>query len=250
MNKLIFGLLWLGFVGYAFFLAPPDRANTLQLIIDLSTGKWQDINPAIVALFNLMGILPAIYACLMLIDGKTQKLRAGLFCAASFGVGAFAILPYLALRVPNSSSQSDSCSKRLLFSSRGYANERLRQRQRQQVDGIARRGIIKVVDSRWLGIALTIATIVLLGYGIGQGDWLDFSQQWQTNRFIHVMSLDFCLLSLLLPVLINDDIDRRNFSNPQLVKIISLIPLFGGLYYLCVRPQLPDPNPTSVPNIV
>ncbi len=235
-NKLIFGLLWLGFVGYAFLLAPPDRANTLQLIIDLSTGKWQGINPAIVALFNLMGILPAIYACLMLIDGKTQKLPAGLFCAASFGVGAFAILPYLALRVPNSSPNSDSCSKRLF--------------QRQLGSGIARRGIIKVVDSRWLGIALTIGTIVLLSYGIGRGDFIDFSQQWQTNRFIHVMSLDFCLLSLLLPVLIKDDIDRRNFTNPQLVRIISLIPLFGGLYYLCIRPQLPDPNPTSAPTVV
>jgi hypothetical protein len=228
MNKLIFGLLWLGFGGYAFLLAPPDRSNTLQLIIDLSTGKWQDINPAIVALFNLMGILPAIYACLMLIDGKTQKLPAGLFCAASFGVGAFAILPYLALRVPSSNSQNNL----------------------QLAGGIDRRGIIKVVDSRWLGIALTIGTIVLLSYGIGRGDWLDFSQQWQTNRFIHVMSLDFCLLSLLLPVLISDDIDRRNFTNPQLVRIISFIPLFGGLYYLCVRPQLPDSNPTSAPTVI
>jgi hypothetical protein len=243
MNKLIFGLLWLGFVGYAFLLAPPDRANTLQLIIDLSTGKWQGINPAIVSLFNLMGILPAIYACLMLIDGKTQKLPAGLFCAASFAVGAFAILPYLALRVPNSSLERDSCSKRLCLTA-GY-----RQRQRQPASGIARRGIIKLVDSRWLGIALTIATIILLTYGIGQGDRIDFIQQWQTNRFIHVMSLDFCLLSLLLPVLIADDIERRNFSNPQLVKIISLIPLFGALYYLCVRPPLPNPERTPAPTV-
>jgi hypothetical protein len=236
MNKLIFGLLWLGFVGYAFLLAPPDRANTLQLIIDLSTGKWQGINPAIVALFNLMGILPAIYACLMLIEGKTQKIPAGLFCAASFGVGAFAILPYLALRVPNSSLERDSCSKRLL--------------QPQPASEIARRGIIRLVDSRWLGIALSIATVILLTYGIGQGDRIDFSQQWQTNRFIHVMSLDFCLLSILLPVLITDDIERRNFSNPQLIRIISLVPLFGALYYLCVRPPLPNTDRTPAPTVV
>jgi hypothetical protein len=226
-NKLIFGLLWLGFVGYAFLLAPPDRADTLQLIIDLSTGKWQGINPAIVALFNLMGILPAIYACLMLIDGKTQKIPAGLFCAASFAVGAFAILPYLALRVPNSTN-----------------------RGRQLGSGIERRGIIKLVDSRWLGIALTIATIILFTYGIGQGDRIDFIQQWQTNRFIHVMSLDFCLLSLLLPILIADDIERRNFTNPQLIKLISLMPLFGALYYLCIRPHLPNVDRISAPTVV
>jgi hypothetical protein len=215
LNKIIFGLLWLTFSGYAFLLAPPDRSDTLQLIINLSTGNWTGINPLIIALFNLMGILPMVYACLMLIDGKTQKLSAGLFSAASFAVGAFAILPYLALRVPNSA-----------------------------VD-IERRGIIKLVDSRWLGAVLTIGTMVLITYGITQGNWSDFSQEWHTNRFIHVMSLDFCLLSLLLPVLIADDINRRNFPNPRSVKLISLIPLFGGLIYLCIRPNLPDSHKKS-----
>jgi hypothetical protein len=227
-HQLIFGMLWLGFTGYAFWLAPPDRADTLQLIINLSTGKWEGINPLVIALFNLMGILPMIYACLMLIDGKTQKLAAGLFTSASFGVGAFAILPYLALRVPNADTNYD----------------------RANGSQIERRGIIKLVDSQWLGIGLTIATIVLIVYGISQGDFADFAQQWQTNRFIHVMSLDFCLLTLLLPVLIPDDMARRHFNNPKLVKALSLIPLFGGLYYLCVRPNLPESNANSAPKPV
>ena len=227
-NQIIFGLLWLGFTGYAFFLAPPDRSDTLQLIIDLSTGKWDGINPLVIALFNLMGVLPMIYACLILIDGKTQKLAAGLFSAASFGVGAFAILPYLALRVPNVATNRD----------RAGASE------------IERRGIIKLVDSRWIGIGLTIATIVLLIYGVSRGNFADFGQQWQTNRFIHVMSLDFCLLTLLLPVLIPDDMTRRHFDNPRLVKVLSLVPLFGVLYYLCIRPNLLESDPNSVPKTV
>jgi hypothetical protein len=220
-NKIIFGALWLGFTIYAFWFAPPDRSDTLQLIIDLSTGKWAGINPLVIALFNLMGILPMAYACLLLIDGKTQKIPAGLFSAAAFGVGAFAILPYLALRMsPPPDSQ------------------------------IERRGMIKLVDSRWLGVALTIGSIGLLTYGITQGNWVDFGHQWQTNRFIHVMSLDFCLLTLILPVLIADDIDRRNFTNPQLIKILSLIPLFGGLIYLCIRPNLADLRVSSQPELV
>ncbi len=219
-SKLIFGSLWLGFSGYAFLLAPPDSADSLQLIINLSTGKWAGIDPLIIALFNLMGILPMAYACLILIDGKTQTLTAGLFSAASFAVGAFAILPYLALRENHSSAEI----------------ERLRSQ------GIDRRGIIKIVDSRWLGIALTIGTLGLIGYGIGQGNWSNFTQQWHTSRFIHVMSLDFCLLSLLLPVSIGEDMQLRNFANPQLVKLLSLIPLFGGLVYLCIRPNLTDTN--------
>jgi hypothetical protein len=227
-NKLIFGALWLGFTSYAFWLAPPERADTLSLIIDLATGKWTGINPVVIALFNLMGILPMVYACLMLIDGKTQKISAGLFSVASFAVGAFAILPYLALRVPHAKRQSSS----------------------PQPSQIERRGIIKLVDSRWLGFLLTIGTIGLITYGITQGNWADFGHQWQTNRFIHVMSLDFCLLSLLLPVLISDDIDRRNFTNPQAIKMLSLIPLFGGLIYLCIRPDLPDRPLGSEPELV
>jgi hypothetical protein len=220
-NKIIFGTLWLGFTIYAFGFAPPDRSDTLQLIIDLSTGKWAGINPLVIALFNLMGILPMTYACLMLIDGKAQRISAGLFSAAAFGVGAFAILPYLALRSPPSPNS--------------------------QID---RRGMIKLVDSRWFGVTLTLGTIGLLSYGIVQGDWADFVRQWQTNRFIHVMSLDFCLLTLLLPVLISDDIDRRNFTNPQAIKILSLVPLFGGLIYLCIRPSLPDRPTGSEPKLV
>lgn len=208
MNRGFFWLLWLGFVGYATILAPPDRSDTLQLIIDLSTGKWAGINPLVVALFNLMGILPMAYAALMLIDGKTQKIPASLFSALSFAVGAFAILPYLGLREPNSRPIAD------------------------------RRGIVKIVDSRWFGVILTIGATVLITYGIGQGDWADFVSQWQTSRFIHVMSLDFCLLVLLLPVLIGDDLDRRNFTNPAAIRWLSILPLFGGLIYLCIRPSL------------
>jgi hypothetical protein len=227
-NKIIFGTLWLGFVGYAFLLAPPDRPDTLQLIIDLSTGKWTGINPLIIALFNLMGILPMVYACIILIDGKIQQLPAGLFSAFSFGVGAFAILPYLAIRHFLADAEVD----------------------RVRSNGIDRRGIIKLVDSRWLGVALTMGTLVLLIYGITQGNWSGFVSQWQTSRFIHVMSLDFCLLTLLLPVAISDDINLRDFSNPQTVKLLSWLPLFGALIYLCIRPNLIDATATSTQKLV
>jgi hypothetical protein len=220
LDNRLFWLLWLGFVSYAFLLAPPDRLDTLQLIIDLSTGKWAGINPLVIALFNLMGILPLIYAALILLDGQNQRIPAGLFSALSFGVGAFAILPYLALREPNSRPIGD------------------------------RNGMIKLVDSRWFGIILSIGTIGLLSYGIGRGDWTDFIQQWHASRFIHVMSLDFWLLSLLLPVLIGDDIPRRRFTNPRAIQLLSFIPLFGSLLYLCIRPSLTDSTANSATTLV
>ncbi|NES23169.1 MAG: DUF2834 domain-containing protein [Symploca sp. SIO3E6] len=209
IRKIGFWLLWLGFIAYAFLLAPPDQPDTAELIANLSSGKWQDINPLVVCLFNLMGIWPIIYSCLILVDGRQQKLPAWPFATASFGVGAFAILPYLALREPN---QKFTGSPGVL---------------------------LKFFDSRWFGIALTLGAIVLLSYGFS-GDWGDFIKQWQTSRFIHVMSLDFGLLSLLFPLLLGDDVARRGMKNSPWFWVLESLPLLGALLYLSFRSPLPN----------
>jgi hypothetical protein len=209
-RKIGFWLLWVGVVAYAFLLAPPNQPDTVELIKNLSTGKWEGINPLIIALFNIMGIWPLIYSCLMFIDGREQKIPAWPFATASFGVGAFALLPYLALRQPN---QEFTGSKDIF---------------------------LKLLDSRWLGVALTLGTLGLLSFGVLNGNWGDFIQQWQTSRFIHVMSLDFCLLCLLFPALLRDDMARRGLKNSQLFWAVALVPLVGPLLYLCLRPPLPD----------
>jgi hypothetical protein len=208
LRKIGFGLIWLTFIGYAFLFAPPDRPNTLDLIINLSAGNWEGINPLIIALFNLMGILPAIYACFLFIDGRGQKIRAFPFAIASFAVGAFALVPYLALRQPNPTWQGE---KSLL---------------------------LKIVDSRITAVILTVATVILFCFGLINGNWADFVQQWQTSKFIHVMSLDFCLLVLLLPTLLKDDFNRRNIDSSWSFWTVTLVPLFGTLIYLCLRPPL------------
>ena len=209
-RKIGFLLLWLGVITYAFLLAPPNQPETPELIKNLSTGKWESINPLIIALFNIMGIWPMIYGGLVFIDGRQQKIRAWLFATASFGVGAFALLPYLALRQSN-----------------------------QEFTG-SKGTFLKVLDSRWLGVALTLGTLGLLSFGLLKGDWGDFAQQWQTNRFIHVMSLDFCLLCLLFPALLGDDMARRGWKNSQVFWAVALVPLVGPLLYLCLRPSIPE----------
>jgi hypothetical protein len=208
LTKIILGLLWLGFGLYAFLLAPPDQPDTMNLIIDLSTGKWQDINPLIIALFNLMGVWPLIYTSLLIIDGRDQKIIAWPFAFASFVVGAFAILPYLTLRQPN----SNFTGKKNL--------------------------VIKLLDSHWLGVIALITAAILIAYGLINGNWSDYWHQWQTSRFIQVMSLDFCLLTLLCPILLQDDLTRRGLKNPFLLPVISLLPLIGPAIYLIIRPHL------------
>ncbi|MEY3334735.1 MAG: hypothetical protein RLZZ176_3038 [Cyanobacteriota bacterium] len=211
-RKIIFGLLWLGFVSYAFFFAPPDNfPESLELIKNLSTGNWQGINPLIISLFNIMGIWPFVYSAVVFFDGRNQKIPAWPFASAAFGLGAFALLPYLALREPNQTFIGEKNS------------------------------FLKILDSRILGILLTIGTAVLFIYSL-QGDWADFVQQWQTSRFIHVMSLDFVMLSLLFPTLLGDDMTRRGWQNNQLFWLFAIIPLFGPLIYLSIRPSLNTEN--------
>lgn len=204
---MLYWLLWIGFIAYATFLAPPDRPETLTLIQNLSTGNWDGINPLVIALFNLMGIWPMIYSAVLYADGRGQKVRAFPFAAGSFAVGAFALLPYLALRKPNP----------------GFIGEKS--------------WLIHILDSVWTGRVLLGGAIALLVYALTQGDWADFVQQWQTSKFIHVMSLDFVALSVLFPVLLRDDLARRGMGD-RWFWAIALVPLLGPLVYLSVRPPL------------
>ncbi len=210
IRVIALGLLWLGLSVYAFWLAPPDRPETLDLILNMSTGKIAGINPLIVALFNLMGIWPLIYSAVAIADGRGQKLWAWVFTAGSFAVGAFALLPYLALRSPNPSFQGKKT------------------------------WILKLLDSRFLGLAIAVGVGGLLTFGMTQGDWGDFVTQWQTSRFIHVMSLDFCLLSLLFPLLLRDDMARRGLQNERIFWAVALLPLVGPALYLTLRPPIPE----------
>ncbi len=210
IRKIIFGLLWLGFISYAFFFAPPEQPDTFELIKNLSTGNWQGINPLIISLFNIMGIWPFVYSAVVFFDGRGQKIPAWPFAIGSFALGAFVLLPYLALRSPN----QNFVGEKNLF--------------------------LKILDSRIFGLLLTIGAAILLASGL-QGDWGNFWQQWQNSRFIHVMSLDFVMLSLLFPTLLGDDMKRRGWQNNQLFWLFT-IPLFGPLLYLCVRPPVEIEN--------
>lgn len=209
IKKIAFSLIWLGFISYAFLLAPPNDPNTSQLIERLINFELEEINPLIVAIFNLMGILPLMYAPLLLIDGKGQKLPAWIFMVLSFGVGAFAVLPYLAFRKPELNHWEKTWS-------------------------------LKLLDFRLINISLVILFLVIFISGVIEGNWNNFFMQWQNSRFIHVMSLDFCLLILLFPALLLDDLTRRKIDDSLFFKTIIWIPLIGTFLYLCLRPSLPE----------
>jgi hypothetical protein len=207
-RKLTLWLIWAGFIAYILFLSPPlHLEETLKLLKNILTLNWTDINPIILSLFSLVGIWLLIYSGILFIDGRMQWISFWPFALASIASGVIGLLPYLALREPNQefSGQKDA--------------------------------FLKLLDSRFYGIVLSVTTIVLLVYGFS-GNWADFVQQFLGDRFIHGMSLAFCLFCLLFPTVLGDDMARRNLNNRQLFWFAALVPLIGSLVYLCLRPPL------------
>lgn len=212
-RKLFLGSLWLIFVIYGVFTATffsGTFAEDLDLITKLTLREWAGINPLIIAIFYIMGVFPLLYAAFLLFDNSDeQKISPYPFAIAAMGFGAFALLPYFVLRQPNSAWN-------------GQKNLWL-----------------KILDSRLMAIMASVTIIVLLIWGVTQGNWSDFMTQWQTTQFINIMSLDFCVLCFLFLAILPDDLERRNVK-PGLLKTVAFIPLIGALIYWCCRPQLPE----------
>jgi hypothetical protein len=211
VRSLTLWLIWLGFIVYLLFFAPPVQPDTAQPLQLLFSGHIPSINPVILALFSLVGIWLLIYSCLIFPDGRMQSIPAWVFMLASIATGVIGLIPYLASRRPNQSFSGEKDPW------------------------------LAILDSQTTGTILTISTIVLFLYAILWGDWAGFAQEFVTNRFVHGMSLAFCLFCVLFPypTLLEDDVARRGLTpNSQLFQIATWVPLFGPLAYLCLRPSL------------
>ncbi len=90
-----------------------------------------------------------------------------------------------------------------------------------------------------MAIASSISILAFIIWGAVNGDWTDFIDRWHTSQFVRVMSIDFCVLSCLLPLaILKDDMRRRGIEDDKFFWLAVLFPLFGSLIYWCVRPQL------------
>jgi hypothetical protein len=212
VRKTALLLIWVAFVAYTIGLAPLDQPDTWPLVQKLLTLKWTEVNAILPALFSLMGVWPMIYACLMFADGRMQKFRAWPYFIGSNGTGVICLLPYLIFRETNQEfyGQKDK--------------------------------LLTSLDKRSTGVLLLLSTIALLAYAVLAGDWGDYVQQFQTRHFVHLISLDFCLMCLIFPLtsLFDDDMARRGLRDSRIFWAVALVPLFGPLVYLCLRPPLQE----------
>lgn len=90
---MIFFTVWLALIGYAVFLAPGGDVD--PVMSKIFSGQLAEIDPLVLAVFNSLGIFPAVFLTLLLLNDR-QRWPAWPAAVASFGIGAFALLPYFA----------------------------------------------------------------------------------------------------------------------------------------------------------
>ena len=202
--------MWIAFVGYATLFAPADRGNTAALIMNALLMDTDKVDAGVIAVFNLLGVVPALYASLLLADGAGRRVPAWPFVIGSCFLGAFALVPYLALREDDGRFLGE------------------------------RRGFVRFFDSRVVGIGLLLSTLSLVGFGLMRGELTRYRALFETEALVHVMTIDFILLTVLFPTVLASDMARRGLQNRRLFSLISCIPLFGPAFYVALRPALSE----------
>ena len=190
--------LWGLFVGYAVALAPPDDpAFTRRLLEGAILLHNTGVDPLVVAVFSALGVVPVVYAALLLPQGRRQPLVTWPFVLAMMGVGGFALLPYLALR-------SDRVVDR--------GPSRLASALRHRAVGV-----------------LTLGGLVALAvYGLARGSVSAYAALFASNRFVHVMSLDLALCALLMPYAVSLARAGEAVEEGPWARRVGWLPLVGG----------------------
>ncbi len=203
--------MWLVFVSYAFIWAPVDRGNTMSLIMDAIFFRTDRLDVSVIAVFNLLGVWPGIYASILLADAAGRRLPAWPFVLGSCVLGAFALLPYLALREDDGTFRG------------------------------TRTGAVRFFDSRAVGAGLFASTLLLIGLGLLRGDLARYGAMFKTESLVHMMTIDFAVLSCVFPSALAADMERRGLRSRSLFWLVASLPLVGPAAYVALRPKLRAP---------
>ncbi|WP_411346283.1 hypothetical protein ACE3MZ_09985 [Paenibacillus sp. WLX1005] len=194
-------IVWLGFIGYAFLLAP-DTVGPDPYLRSLLT--LQSDEPSLLAMFTLLGLFPLSYACLLL-RTDDRVVPAWPFVIGSFALGAFALLPYF---IVTASGKWGERTHRI----------RTADSIRRSTEGAA---------THWI---LLILTVFVMGYGLLGGHGAAYHQAFDTSAFVHTMTIDFVILTIVSVYAIH--VDERMQRQPAGLAWIGLIPIVGLLLYV------------------
>ncbi|KAF8072514.1 hypothetical protein HT031_000174 [Scenedesmus sp. PABB004] len=225
VNAALLGL-WAGLMAYVFVLAPNQTptidAFVVQKLVGLKADDPFQVNVVFTALWNCMGLYPLIYAAILIPGARTDKLPAWPFVCASVFLGAYALIPYMALWAPKSPPEAlPPPAAELEGPGRFY---------------------MRAAETPWLGAALAAGAgyWLLAALSAGGGAWAGYLQLFDESRLVHATSVDFALCTLLMPFWMANDAQGRNWDKSGLVPLLCLLPLVGPATYLLLRPKTYD----------
>lgn len=208
--RWILALIWVAFIAYAWFWVSGQPLGSDPVFEELVT--LQSKEPWLLTVFSWLGIYPAIFACLLLRSsgkGRGSHVPAWPFVLLSFGLGAFALLPYFAW-----SSQTHRGSG---YEHLSFGNQR-------------ESGIGRVAANKLTHVILLLLTLGTGYYAVTQGHPDVYMEAFMDSSFVHIMTIDFVILTLLsVIVLFRDASDSRRSRG---WAVAGVIPLIGPLIYL------------------
>lgn len=211
-RRLGYAFLLAAYIAYAVFAAPRSDPPGVSFL-SLALGQGPARNPAVWGVFQLLGVVPLMYWALMVPDGRGQRpgpawLWVWPFALGMMALGSFALLPYLILR-------------------RSYTDP---------VPG-PRSLLVRWFGGRPFAVFVTLALAVLLAFIFGGGSLPDYVYWFRRSAFVHLMTIDLLLLTLLFPALLRDDMARRGVPTEEgLGRAALAVPLLGPALYLLRRP--------------
>ena len=219
-SRLALAAGWVALGGAAAFVAPSGtQAFDLELVTTLVSSPFSGAaNPIFEALFNSLGVVPAVYAALLLPGARDQpRLPALPPIVASFALGFFALGPYLILREPREEPVTKS--------SLGWATR-------------------TVFESKPFAIFNAAFAVFLAGYAathLNSDAVSGFVQLWtEQSALCCVSSCDLLVLSLAMYGAMAEDMRRRDAFDPAKCAAFCALPVVGPTLWLVTRPSLPE----------
>lgn len=225
-------VLWLALGTYALTMSPNQTPYRDQIFIKLLTGITSDptfkVNQVYFSIFNIIGIYTFMFQCLLIPGGRSgNKIPAWPFVVASYGLGCFALLPYMALQTPLPGNVLPP--------------------PKEELEGWNKLAMKGAETTVLPGIALAGATYLLYNMFSASGAaWLDYIKLFDESRLVHISTIDLCVLATLCPYWMSNDAELRGWKDREkLLPILSVLPVVGPATYLLLRPKTGDEEEAS-----
>lgn len=193
-SRLALLAAWAALVAYALVAAPP---RDVALERALWTFRFGDVDASVVALFLAMGLNADLFVVLLLRDGRLRRVPGWPVGLATFVLGSFVVLPYLALRgAPRPPPRAPG-------------------------------RITRIVSSRPVGGAIAIGYAAVLALA-ACGDPDAFARAFERTWFVHVMAIDFAVECVLLAWLVAEarHVDPPH-REPRAARGLRHVPIVG-----------------------